>query len=357
MATNKILLGRNIIVALVCHFVELFVLALLLVLVPCHNDSIALSLSFGGYCTSCNVHHVLPTTDEAKQAAVDLRDRIIQSGRIDIDELPTEERQRLLSSSSVSKYGENAESLSRSANDTSLYTDLDPLLATERLYERRGKMFGVLVCETPDISSGTFDATPNPSRNQPSIVSLESDVVILKAYAGKLGGQWNLPGWAPLVGKIPESIPEFRQKSAEVTELFEKIEKLSQEKGKVESEESAIISEQIKELTKERSRLSTLCIDELRKHQVMQNFRGIRMPIKETFAKGPTKLPGGTGDCAAPKLVAQAVKLGLKPTGICEIFIGETGGMSTTKGDGNFYEACEPRCQQIAGYMLCGLET
>ncbi len=334
---------------MVCQFAKASILALLLVLLSFKNDGIALSLSFGGFCTRCSAHHVLPTTDESRQAALDLRNRIIQSGRIDIDELPIEEQKRLLSSSSNGQYGENMESFSSSGNNDSNKT-LDPLLATERLYERRGKMFGVLVCE----------AYPNNSTSNPNqqTTATQGDVVILKAYAGKLGGQWNLPGWAPLVGKAPESIPEFQQMSDEVTNLFEKIDELSSKEANTKRNEadSSIVSEQIKELTKERARLSTLCIDELRKHQVLQNFRGIRMPIKETFAKGPTKLPGGTGDCAAPKLVAQAVKLGLKPTGICEIFIGATGGMSTTKGDGNFYDACEPRCQQIAGYMLCGLD-
>ena len=89
----------------------------------------------------------------------------------------------------------------------------------------------------------------------------------------------------------------------------------------------------------------------------MTNFRGETLPITAIFNKGPTKLPGGTGDCAAPKLLAEAVRLGLRPTGICEIFIGATGGMSTTKGDGKFYDACEQRCEQIAGYMLCGLHA
>ena len=338
--------GHSVSTRMVCYFI--FVLAAIVTFH--HNERRALSLSYGGYCTRCDTHHVLPTTDDAKQAALHLRHRMIQSGRIDIDELPVEEQERLLSSSVNSSEedddDENRENFSTISIDENqsgnfcLDVKLDPLLATEKLYERRGKMFGVLVCEAPC----------NNSRKK------QEDVVILKAYAGKLGGQWNLPGWAPLVGKVPESIPEFRRKSAEVTKLFEKIESLEEKNTENNEETASIISLQIKELLKERSRLSTLCIEEIKKHQVLNNFRGIRMPIQETFAKGPNKLPGGTGDCAAPKLVAQAVQLGLKPIGICEIFVGATGGMSTTKKDGDFYDACEPRCQQIAGYMLCGLD-
>ena len=330
--------------------IKALLFVLLSVLVPVHNPNWnARCLSFGGFCTRCNKQHVLPTTDDAKRAALDLRRRIVQSGRIDIDELPVEQQARLLGDASASIQNATAVATNtvheNQSAECTLLESLNPSLSTERLFERRGKMFGVLVCEAPRNSSTTvLENGPNAL----STINQRGDVVILKAYAGKLGGEWNLPGWAPLVGKVPESIPEFREKSAQVTNLFEEIEKLS-----LANDDN--VAEQIKELTKERSRLSTLCIDDLRKHQVLTNFRGIRMPIQETFAKGPDKLPGGTGDCAAPKLVALAVKLGLKPTGICEIFIGATGGMSTTKGDGEFYDACEPRCQQIAGYMLCGL--
>ena len=358
MAAVSGLAKRNA-VALLWHCTKVVLLALL----PLRK---CLAMSFGGYCTRCNTHHVLPTTDEAKRQALDLRDRIVRSGRIDIDELPAEKQEQLLSLPSGSSDEKDEGILSFPVDDKQnaesfLDLNLDPLLATERLYERRGKMFGVLICEAPRNDSTTSGSTLYGSQSIPDphttfIPRQEGDIVVLKAYAGKLGGQWNLPGWAPLVGKVPESIPEFRRRSAEVTELFEKIDSLSLKKESPDTEESVAVAEQIKELTKERSRLSTLCIAELRRHQVLKNFRGIRMPIADAFVKGPNKLPGGTGDCAAPKLLAQAVKLGLKPTGICEIFIGATGGMSTTKDDGKFYDACEPRCQQIAGHMLCGLE-
>jgi hypothetical protein len=389
MAADKIPAKRNIVtLVLLCQCIIkiLVVLALLplivVVLVPVNNESrTVLALSFGGYCARCDTHHVLPTTDEATREAHDLRDRMIRSGRIDIDELPVEKQKQLLSFSSGKKDEdkENGENLSilcadnqqNDDDDSCFDTNLDPLLATERLYERRGKMFGVLVCEAPrnsnnnnsaitTLDSTTLGSESNPNHPHPpsTIRHHQGDVVILKAYAGKLGGQWNLPGWAPLVGKVPESIPEFLRRSAEVTELFEEVDRLSQEKERTDTDESSTaIAQQIKELIKERSRLSTLCIEELRRHQVLNNFKGIRMPIQEAFAKGPTKLPGGTGDCAAPKLIAKAIELGLTPTGICEIFVGATGGMSTTKGDGEFYDACEPRCQQIAGHMLCGLKT
>ena len=51
-----------------------------------------------------------------------------------------------------------------------------------------------------------------------------------------------------------------------------------------------------------------------------------------------------------------AMKLPLLiPMGIAEIFVGPTGGMSTQKYDGIFYDSCPQRCQPIMGYLLCEL--
>eukprot|EP00536_Pseudo-nitzschia_multiseries_P001870 jgi/Psemu1/4303/gm1.4303_g len=292
----------------------------------------AVAMSFGGYCTRCGTHHTLPTTEAARKAAVDLRDRMVRSGRIDIDELSEEHRRRLLSSS----FPDTNNSDDTIGNPAALELGLDPSLAVERLYERRGKMFGVLVCEKTGGSSN----------------SNGNDTVVLKAYAGKLGGQWNLPGWAPLVGKVPETIPEFNRLSADVTDLFRAIEGENSKEGGGDPET-------IRKLTQQRALVSTRAVEQIREHQILTNPRGVKLPIAAAFARGPTKLPGGTGDCAAPKLLVEAMRVGggLRPTGICEIFVGATGGMSTTKQDGTFYDACEPRCQQIAGFLLCGLEA
>lgn len=271
-----------------------------------------------GYCARCGIVHSLATTEKAKQAALDLRKRLMESGRMDVDELPHH--------------------ISDKDRD-----NLDPSLATERLYERRGKMVGVLVCHDLD------------SEKQ----------VILKAYAGKLGGQWNVPGWAPRIGPVPESLPEFRKLSAEVTELFGRIDDLTNATHKEGGGEqpnddaSGVVAQKVKRLTKERARLATLAMDKVRRHQLVTNFRGETFPLTAIFGQGPTtskRLPGGVGDCAAPKLLAEAARLQLIPTGIAEVFVGATGGMSTTKHDGEFYDACQPRCEPIAGFMLCGLE-
>ncbi|KAK1732783.1 hypothetical protein QTG54_016495 [Skeletonema marinoi] len=271
------------------------------------------------------MHHTLPTTEEARHAAFDLRRRMIESGRIDVDELKLQ--------------------LDHDDNEDILH-DLNPSLAIERLYERRGKMFGVLVCQVPDNS------LYSDSSNLTS-----GDTVILKAYAGKLGGSWNLPGWSPIIGQVPESLPVFRRLRDEVTELFDRIDATKSNASPEDEKKKGSKENKVKHLTKKRARLATLALDEVRRHQLVTNFRGEALrPLTTVYTRGPTKVPGGTGDCAAPKLLAEAARLGLRPTGIAEIFVGATGGMSTGKGDGELYDACADRCEKIAGFMLCGLD-
>ena len=278
-----VLSTRNCISIGVKTFVFVLLLANIVIPVNRNNsNNIAsrgvLALSFGGYCSRCNTHHVLPTTEEAKKAALDLRDRMIRSGRIDIDELPAEIRTKLLRGGD----GGDNNNFEGQNGDSHRQVGLDPSLATERLYERRGKMFGVLVCQAPGNSSSinpTMTTTRGSKSKQnthgqystPSMVHHKGNVVILKAYAGKLGDQWNQPGWAPLVGKVPESIPEFRRISTEVSGLFERIDSLSQQQQhqqqlmgtNVDDTEFSTVATQIRELTKKRSHLSNMGVQEL----------------------------------------------------------------------------------------------
>jgi len=64
----------------------------------------------------------------------------------------------------------------------------------------------------------------------------------------------------------------------------------------------------------------------------------------------------GAGDCAAPKLLAQAYRLGLRPLALAEVWWGApplTGGRHA----GVFYPACRGKCGGILPHMLGGLDA
>ncbi|MCE9576168.1 MAG: RluA family pseudouridine synthase [Deltaproteobacteria bacterium] len=87
---------------------------------------------------------------------------------------------------------------------------------------------------------------------------------------------------------------------------------------------------------------------------VIPSAGGERRPIRTLF--DPAPVPGGAGDCAAPKLLARAYALGLTPIALAEQWWGAppaTGGRHA----GGFYPACRGKCGPIVPFMLDGLDA
>jgi tRNA pseudouridine32 synthase/23S rRNA pseudouridine746 synthase len=64
--------------------------------------------------------------------------------------------------------------------------------------------------------------------------------------------------------------------------------------------------------------------------------------------------PAGAGDCAAPKLLQYAFKVGLKPVALAEFWWGKSP-KSEVRQHKNFYTACIGKCQPILTHMLSGM--
>ncbi len=64
--------------------------------------------------------------------------------------------------------------------------------------------------------------------------------------------------------------------------------------------------------------------------------------------------PGGTGDCAAPKLLQFAFKNRLKPLALAEFWYGASP-LDGVRHHGEFYPPCRGKCQPILPFMLKGL--
>jgi tRNA pseudouridine32 synthase/23S rRNA pseudouridine746 synthase len=85
---------------------------------------------------------------------------------------------------------------------------------------------------------------------------------------------------------------------------------------------------------------------------VIASARGERRPLRALFAPGEP--PGGAGDCAGPKLLGHAYRLGLRPVALAELWWGAppiTGGRRA----GQFYPSCRGKCGPILPFMLEGL--
>jgi tRNA pseudouridine32 synthase / 23S rRNA pseudouridine746 synthase len=86
----------------------------------------------------------------------------------------------------------------------------------------------------------------------------------------------------------------------------------------------------------------------------LTNARGESVPMRSVFAPGIP--PGGSGECAGPKLLHHAYAHGLRPVALAEFWWGappRTGG----RHHASFYPACRSKCGPILNFMLQGLDA
>lgn len=130
-----------------------------------------------------------------------------------------------------------------------------------------------------------------------------------------------------------------------------------------------MISE-ITDLKRARQRKSEELQRWISENSIVCNARGENMSIWEIFSRQGLVPPGGTGECAAPKLLDYAYRHGLKPVAMGEFWYdpeyagvqGDT--TSTCRGrqeeariHGRFYPSCKGKCGPLLPFMLEGLEV
>jgi len=164
-----------------------------------------------------------------------------------------------------------------------------------------GKMFGVLVVEAPDGTVG-----------------------YLRAFSGMLGGRWDIAGWAP---------PAFDGAARNAVWI---------------DGEAALRGA----LDDARVALSRELLPLIQGAYHFANALGETRSLRDLFA--PAEPPGGAGDCAGPKLLAEAYRLGLRPLALAEVWWGAPP-RSGDRRAGSYYPACRGKCAPILTHMLLGL--
>lgn len=164
-----------------------------------------------------------------------------------------------------------------------------------------GKMFGVLVVEAPDGTIG-----------------------YLRAFSGMLDGRWDIAGWAP---------PAFDAAARDAVWIDgEAALQLATDDG--------------------RAALSRGLLPQIQDAYQFANARGDVRSLRELFA--PAEPPGGAGDCAGPKLLKEAYRLGVRPLAMAEVWWGAPP-RSGDRHAGSYYPACRGKCAPILAHMLLGL--
>ena len=281
-------------------------------------------------------------------------------------------------------------------------------LAQEEQYAREGKMYGILLVETNTgecysikAFSGLLNSEavvagwvpPIPGRDQVAAneaATLE-DLAMMKQELIDLDQttereQYNSIS-AAYVDRIKQLSIEHRQRKAFRQQQRERLETTlkdvelaaalselvaqscqdGRESDQLKQERNAILQPlkelldqnetQIRELKQRRKLRSRQLQTQMHDAYRLMNFLGTSSSLRELM---PAGIPTGTGDCCAPKLLHYAASQGLKPVAMAEFWWG--GGMggsgdgeSQRKIQGEFYGACEARCQPLMGFMLAGL--
>ena len=90
-------------------------------------------------------------------------------------------------------------------------------------------------------------------------------------------------------------------------------------------------------------------------HYMVHNSCGEEVSVWDIFAANGLVPPGGTGDCAAPKLLEFAFRNGLKPLAMGEFWYGQPS-RTAVRVQGHFYPSCTSKCGPLLGFMLKGLQ-
>lgn len=194
-----------------------------------------------------------------------------------------------------------------------------------------GKMFGVLIVESPRTPLPSHPHTPEPPAYS-----------FLAAYSGLLEGRNDWPYFVPPVYDAQQPDGHFKTEERLISSMRDEQQK--EERRQRSQQLQLWLFDQYRLLNAhgERRRLVDLWQDYHSSERIRQKF-----PLP----------PGGTGDCCAPKLLQYAYQQGLKPLCMAEFWWGPSPSNGVVRQHGHFYPACSGKCKPVLTWMLRGLDV
>lgn len=115
------------------------------------------------------------------------------------------------------------------------------------------------------------------------------------------------------------------------------------------------LNAEIVNLRKERASRSDILQRWIFDRYIVMNANGEEASISDIFSRKGLTAPGGTGECAAPKLLDYAFRNGFTPLAMGEFWYGKPS-ETAVRTHGNFYPSCTSKCGPLLEYMLEGLD-
>lgn len=185
---------------------------------------------------------------------------------------------------------------------------------------RRGKMFGVLVCEEGN------------------------HLVTLRAFSAMLDGSYHHEGFVPPVyeadGVIGTSREDSRDKQRKIFRSYRFLSAKGEEKDLLQIF---------------RSEPRILSVEEYFRPSPSPFLKRTGSNMKED-GQPEVMPPSGAGECCAPKLLQEAYLRGLHPLCMAEFWMGAAP-KDELRIEGQYYGACSGKCRPILRHMLDGMEV
>ena len=163
---------------------------------------------------------------------------------------------------------------------------------------------------------------------------LWTDRGFLYAFSGLIGGRATVTGFVPPIFDYSDPEGYFRRREAEI---------------------SAVAADS-GEGRRMRAGMSAELQDWLFRQYVVMNGRGEQASILDIFSMRGLVPPGGTGECAAPKLLNHAFREGMKPLAMGEFWYGRAP-LREVRSQGCFYPSCTGKCGPLLSWMMKGLDV
>lgn len=209
----------------------------------------------------------------------------------------------------------------------------------------QGKMLGVLIVAP---------------QNNSSLHLLNNTCAYLCAYSGVINGPEDPDHFfVPPIYDLQNPDDFYLQKDAEITAINHEIKTLENQAGDTQQGASttSLIKDQIEALKQQRKALSISLQQEIFDHFSFCNPQGKYKNIIQIFSEAKRGLPpGGSGECAAPRLLQYAYQHGLRPLELAEFWYGASP-KSVLRIHGQFYPSCIEKCSPILKYMTDGIEA
>ena len=160
-----------------------------------------------------------------------------------------------------------------------------------------------------------------------------------------------------IITENPQLLAELNKESTYLSYAYKKLKKEWKEKINILEEQVLIFEKIIKEKTEARKLLSNGLQESIYNGFQFLNISGQTKGLSEIFAGTAIKFPpSGAGECAAPRFLQHAFKMGYKPISMAEFWWGATS-KDEMRQNKQFYPACRGKCQPILSHMLAGIEV